>query len=463
MSDTSSTKTKTKTTNKIDMLHGPLLMRILLFSLPLAASSMLQQLFNSIDVAVVGHFVGSQALAAVGSNAPVISLLINLFVGISMGANAIISNHIGQNDEDRIRRSVGTVGVLALLSGFTLLVLGVSIARPILTWMDTPEEVLDMAVLYLRIYFLGMPFFMVFNFGSAILRSMGDTRRPLYILVAAGVVNTLLNLFFVLVLHMGVEGVAIATSIASAVSAAVMVWLLLHEPEPFRLEWKALRIDRRELSRILQIGVPAGLQGMVFSISNVLVQSTINGYGASAVAGSAAAQNFEYYCYFLITAFNGAAISFIGQNYGAGQMQRVKRIFFICMGLAVTFCLVLNELLVWQGDAVLNLFSTDAEVHHYGLMRMHIALSLQWMACSYEISGSALRGMGHSLMPTLYTIFGTCLLRVVWVFAVVPVWPGFDVLMSVYPISWVITGSMVLLSFFYVFRREERSMKPVAA
>ena len=461
MSEISSTKTKT--TNKIDMLHGPLLMRILLFSLPLAASSMLQQLFNSIDVAVVGHFVGSKALAAVGSNAPVISLLINLFVGISMGANAIISNHIGQNDEDRIRRSVGTVGVLALLSGFTLLVLGVSIARPILTWMDTPQEVLDMAVLYLRIYFLGMPFFMIFNFGSAILRSMGDTRRPLYILVVAGVVNTVLNLFFVLVLHMGVEGVAIATSIASAVSAAVMVWLLLREPEPFRLDWKTLRIDRRELSRILQIGVPAGLQGMVFSISNVLVQSTINGYGASAVAGSAAAQNFEYYCYFLITAFNGAAISFIGQNYGAGQMQRVKRIFFICMGLAVTLCFVLNELLVWQGDAVLNLFSTDAEVHRYGLMRMHIALSLQWMACSYEISGSALRGMGRSLMPTLYTIVGTCLLRVVWVFAVVPAWPGFDVLMSVYPISWVITGSMVLLSFFYVFRKEERSMKPVTA
>ena len=461
MSEISSTKTKT--TNKIDMLHGPLLVRILLFSLPLAASSMLQQLFNSIDVAVVGHFVGSKALAAVGSNAPVISLLINLFVGISMGANAIISNHIGQNDEDRIRRSVGTVGVLALLSGFTLLVLGVSIARPILTWMDTPQEVLDMAVLYLRIYFLGMPFFMIFNFGSAILRSMGDTRRPLYILVAAGVVNTVLNLFFVLVLHMGVEGVAIATSIASAVSAAVMVWLLLREPEPFRLDCKSLRIDRRELSRILQIGVPAGLQGMVFSISNVLVQSTINSYGASAVAGSAAAQNFEYYCYFLITAFNGAAISFIGQNYGAGQMQRVKRIFFICMGLAVTLCFVLNELLVWQGDAVLNLFSTDAEVHRYGLMRMHIALSLQWMACSYEISGSALRGMGRSLMPTLYTIVGTCLLRVVWVFAVVPAWPGFDVLMSVYPISWVITGSMVLLSFFYVFRKDERSMKPVTA
>lgn len=452
MTENSSTKTKNR--NKIDMLHGPLLMRVLLFSLPLAASSMLQQLFNSIDVAVVGHFVGSKALAAVGSNAPVISLLINLFVGISMGANAIISNHIGQNDEERIRRSVGTVGVLALVSGFTLLVLGVSIARPILTWMDTPAEVLDMAVLYLRIYFLGMPFFMIFNFGSAILRSMGDTRRPLYILVVAGIVNTLLNLFFVLVLHMGVEGVAIATSIASAVSAVIMVCLLLHEPEPFRLEWKALRIDRRELNRILQIGVPAGLQGMVFSISNVLVQSTINSYGASAVAGSAAAQNFEYYCYFLITAFNGAAISFIGQNYGAGQMHRVKRIFFICMTLAVAFCLGLNVLLVWQGDAVLNLFSTDAEVHRYGLMRMHIALSLQWVACSYEISGSALRGMGHSLMPTLYTIVGTCLLRVVWVFAVVPVWPGFDVLMSVYPISWVITGTMVLLSFFYVFRKE---------
>ena len=441
---------------KMDLLNGPLFVKILLFSLPLAMSSMLQQLFNSIDVAVVGHFVGFRALAAVGSNAPVISLLINLFMGISMGANAILSNHIGQNDAERIRRSVSTIGVLALVSGAILLVTGVCIARPILTWMDTPPEVLDMAVLYLRIYFLGMPFFMVFNFGSAILRSMGDTRRPLYILVAAGIVNTLLNLFFVLVLHMGVEGVAIATGIANAVSAVIMVVLLMREPGPFRLDVRHLRLDRRECTRMLQIGVPAGVQGMIFSISNVLVQSTINTYGASAVAGSSAAQNFEYYCYYIMTAFNGAAITFIGQNYGARRMDRVRRIFLICMGMAVLTSGLANVCITWQGDFFLSLFSPDPLVHQFGLERMQTALIWQWLACSYEISGSSLRAMGRSLMPTLYTIFGTCVLRVIWVFAVCPIWPGFRILMSVYPLSWVLTGSMVLTSFLVILRREMR-------
>ena len=448
----------TGTGAKADLLHGPLLVKIILFSLPLAASSMLQQLFNSIDVAVVGHFVGSSALAAVGSNAPVIGLLINLFMGVSLGANAIISNHIGQNDHERIRRAVSTAGVLALASGAILLVTGVCLARPILEWMDTPAEVLDMAVLYLRIYFLGIPYFMVFNFGAAIMRSMGDTRRPLYILVCAGVVNTLLNLFFVLVLHMGVEGVAIATGMANAVSAAVMVALLMREPGPFRLDVRHLRLDRRELTRMLQIGVPAGLQGMIFSISNVLVQSAINTYGSGAVAGSAAALNFEYYCYYLITAFNGAAITFIGQNYGARQLNRVRRIFGLCLLMAALTCGVANVFIAWQGDFFLNLFSTDPLVHRYGLERMHTALVWQWVAASYEIAGSSLRAMGRSLLPTLYTIVGTCVLRVGWVFLVCPLWPGFDMLMTVYPLSWLLTGALVLPSFLIVLRREERAM-----
>ena len=321
----------------VDMLHGPLLLKILWFSLPLAASSLLEQLFNSVDIAVVGHFVGSNALAAVGSNAPVIGLLINLFMGISMGANAVISTLIGQRDHTRIRHAVSTVAVVALVSGFALMVLGTSLARPILSAMSTPPEVLDMAILYLRIYFLGMPFFMIYVFGAAILRSKGDTRRPLYILFVAGIANTLLNLLFVLVFHMGVEGVAISTSIANALSAFLMVRLLRREEVPFRLDFHDLHVDRRELLRMLKIGVPAGLQGMVFSVSNVVVQSQINTFGADAVAGSSAALNFEYYCYFIIQAFNGAAISFIAQNYGAGLMQRVRRVFWICMIASVIF------------------------------------------------------------------------------------------------------------------------------
>ena len=312
--------------NEIDMLHGPLLMKILVFSLPLAASSVLQQLFNSIDVAVVGHFASSQALAAVGSNGPVISLLINLFLGVSMGANVIISNHIGQNDEEGIQKAVSTAFTTAIVSGLILMCLGVAAAKPILTIMGTPDDVLTLAATYLRIYFLGIPFFLIFNFGAAILRSMGDTKRPLYILVIAGIVNTVLNLFFVIVLKMSVAGVAVATGIANLVSALLIIRLLCKEKAPFRLHLNKIGVVWSELKRMLMIGIPAGLQGMVFSFSNVLLQTAINGYGSDAIAGSAAALNFEYYCYFVIAAFNGAAISFIGQNYGAGNKERVKRI-----------------------------------------------------------------------------------------------------------------------------------------
>lgn len=290
------------------------------------------------------------------------------------------------------------------------------------------------------------------------LRSKGDTRRPLYILVVAGIVNTVLNLIFVLWCGMGVEGVAIATGIANALSAAMIVVLMLKERGPLRLQLKGIRIYGQELRRILKIGVPAGLQGMVFSVSNVIVQSTINTYGAGAVAGSSAALNFEFYCYFIVVAFNGAAISFIGQNYGAGQMQRVKRIFWLCMAMSVVGCGFANLLFVWQDDFFLNFFSTDAVVHEYGAIRLHTVLAFQWLACSYEISGSSLRGMGRSLMPTLFTVVGTCLLRIVWVYVVCPNYHGFKMLMSVYPISWVLTGLMVVTAFAVVLRKESRRL-----
>ena len=419
----------------------------------MAASSLLQELFNSVDVAVVGHFVGSRALAAVGSNAPVIGLLINLFVGISMGACAIISNHIGQQDVKSIRNAINTVALVAVISGCFLLVLGLVVARPILTWMGTPSDVLDDAVTYLRIYFLGMPFIMTFNFGAAILRSMGDTRRPLYILVAAGVVNTLLNLLFVICFQMGVAGVAVATGVANMVSAAVIVRLLRKENEPYRLHFDKLKINRTELSRMLRIGVPAGVQGMIFSISNVVVQSSINNYGADAIAGSAAALNFEYYCYFIIQGFNGAAISFIAQNYGAGKMERVRRIFWTCMASSVAFSMFFNWLFAWQSDFFLGFFSDVPQVHHYGGIRMHIVLACQFIASSYEIAGSSLRGMGKSLLPAVLTVFGTCLLRIVWVYVVCPYWQGYDILMMVYPVSWIVTGLLVLTAYWITIRK----------
>lgn len=441
MNNTNTTKAK------VDMLNGPLFMKILIFALPLAASSLLQQLFNSVDIAVVGRFASSKALAAVGSNAPVISLLINLFIGISMGANVVISNHLGQRDEQSIRHAISTVTLVAAISGLLLMCIGIGVARPILELMDTPSDVLDMAVLYLRIYFIGIPFFLIFNFGAAILRSVGDTRRPLYILVVAGIINTVLNLIFVIGLGMSVEGVAIATAVANAISAAWIIQLLRKEPGALQLQFKHLRIYKKELKRMLQIGVPAGLQGMVFSISNVVVQSAINGYGAAAIAGSAAAVNFEYYCYYIIVACNGAAISFIGQNYGAQKYDRVRRIYRICLLMGVVGCFIANALFTWQNQFFLSFFTTDAEVIHYGAIRMEGVLLFQFIVCSYEVTGSALRGMGESMLPTIMTVFGTCILRIIWVFAVLPHYTGFAHLLQVYPLSWILTGAMVIIAY----------------
>ncbi len=440
--------------NEIDMLHGPLLMKILIFALPLAASSILQQLFNSVDVAVVGHFASSQALAAVGSNTPVISLMINLFLGVSMGANVVISNHIGQNDTKRIKQAVNTAGMVAVIGGILLMFIGLTCAKPILTIMGTPSNVLPMAVTYLRIFFLGVPFFIIFDFGSAILRSMGDTKRPLYILIIAGIINTILNLIFVIYFKMGVAGVAVATDIANIVSALLIIILLIKEKEPYRLDIKRLQIEKSTLKRMLMIGIPAGLQGMVFSFSNVLVQTTINSHGAAAIAGSAAALNFEFYCYFIISAFNGAAISFIGQNYGAGNIKRVKRIFWICMVASIIGCGAFNTLFVWQHKFFIGLFSSDEAVQAYAFTRMRIVLAVQFIACSYEISASALRGMSISLPPTIMTIIGTCILRMVWVFAVCPVWQSFDTIMLVYPISWVVTGVMTSILLYLRARKK---------
>ena len=430
-----------------DMLHGPLLGKIIMFALPLAASSLMQQLFNSVDVAIAGRFIGKEALAAVGSNSPVINLLINLFMGISMGANVVISNHIGQNDKQKIQDAISTVSLVALLSGLFLAVLGIAVSRNILQLIDTPQNVLPLATLYLRIYFCGIPFFIIFNYCSAILRSRGDTRRPLYILIAAGVVNTVLNVVFVVVLHWGVAGVAIATSIANAVSAALIVWILVNGEEPFRLVPSKMRINKQELKPMLQIGIPAGLQGMIFSFSNVLMQSAINGYGAAAIAGSAASLNYESYCYFVVAAFNGAAISFIGQNYGAGHNDRVRRIYRICLSMSFVLCFGLNMLILLFSDACLNIFSTDPSVVDFGTQRLFVVVATQSIACSYEISGASMRGMGQSMLPTLIAIFGTCILRIVWIFGVAQNFHSYDVLMMAYPVSWTLTGTMMLIAY----------------
>lgn len=435
------------------MLHGKLLPKLLLFALPLAASSILQQLFNAVDVAVVGQFASSPEQAAVGCNGPVINLLINLFVGISVGTNVAIANYIGQQHKERIKAAVHTSMVTAIISGFLVLLLGLLIAEPILGWMDTPGEVMGYAVTYLRIYFLGMPFIMVYNFGAAILRSMGDTKRPLYCLVLSGVINAGLNMFFVIVFHLGAAGVAIATVISNVVSAGMVWYFLSHEAEPIHLSFRDLRISTPELLRILQIGIPAGIQGMVFSIANVFVQTGLNGLGTNAVAGSAVALNYEYFTYFIIAAFNQATVTFTSQNYGAKQYDRCKRVFELCMLVGTLALGAASVVFVLGRGFFAAIFTPDAEVAKYAELRMLHILTFQFVCSTYEIGGAALRGIGYSMTPALITIFGTCVVRIWWIYTVFPRFPTFETLMDIYPITWVLTGIAVLAAYFILRRR----------
>lgn len=438
--------------SSVNMLDGNIYRNMLVFALPLIASGVLQQSFNSVDVAVVGQFAGHRALAAVGSNGPVINLIVNLFVGISIGANVVIANHIGRKNNDGIRRAVATTSTLAIVSGLILLVVGQCVAAPILKALDTPADILDQAVAYLRIYSLGMPFMMFYNFGSAILRSIGDTRRPFYALVAGGLVNVVLNLVFVLGFGMGVDGVAIATVIANAVSAAIIIYVLRREPEPCRVRPSHFTFRHDELSKILKIGVPAGIQGMVFSLSNVFIQSAINAFGSDAVAGSAAAINFESYSYFIISAFAQTVVAFTGQNFGAGNLSRCRLVFRTGMILSVVGSGVLNIIVVIFAPEAVSIFTSDPTVAAYAVERIHAVLIFQCVASSYEISGAALRGQGYSMTPTSLTIFGTCLLRLAWVFALKDSL-SFAVLLIIYPVSWAVTGVAVLSAYLIIARR----------
>ena len=433
-------KEKRRRSHQINMLEGPLVKKILLFTLPLAGSSILQQLFNSTDVAVVGRFSSSQALAAVGSNAPLINMLVLLFTGLSVGANVLIARYIGQNDRKKVSEAVHTVITLSLICGFLLLILGQVIAAPLLRLMNTPDDVIDLAATYLRIYFMGMPFVMLYNFGSAILRSVGDTSRPLYCLVISGIVNVLLNLFFVIVCDMSVAGVGIATVIADGISAGlVMMFLIRNEDESIRVNPKKLSFKKEHLIMILKIGAPAGIQGMVFSISNVFIQAAINGFGSQAVAGSSAELNFEYITYYIVSAFSQAAVTFTSQNYGALQFDRCKKVFRLCMLFSCIFT-----------GCVSVIFMLGSGF----FIRMAIVMLLELMTGSYEISGGALRGIGHSLLPAILTIFGSVVFRIIWLFTVFKAYHTYDMLLMVYPVSWLITGTSVLIAYFIIRKRE---------
>ena len=445
--------TQTRKRRNIDMLNGPLAGPIILFALPLALSSMLQQLFNAADTAVVGRFASSQAMAAVGSNSSVINLVVALFVGLSVGTNVVIASLIGRGRKEEIPTAVHTAVVVALISGVLLLFVGIGIARPMLTLMNTPEDVLDLAVLYLRIYFLGMPFIMLYNFGAAILRSKGDSTRPVYALICGGVLNVLLNLLLVIVFHLHVIGVASATVTSNVVSSFLVMWFLLHEEDEFRLNPKNLQIHRGYLMQMFRIGLPAGLQGVVFSLSNTVIQSGVNSFGSSASAGSAAALNFEIIAYYIVNSFNQATVTFTSQNYAAGKYDRVKKVFRLAILFTVIGAGTLDFLFIAGRHFTLSLFTTDPEVFKYAVIRFTHILAFQWMVSSYEISGSAMRGMGYSMTPTVITIFGTCVFRIFWVLTLFPRHRDFGFLLYVYPASWLITGSLVLFAYFLVCRK----------
>lgn len=443
-----------------DMLHGPLLGKIVMFALPYAATGILQQLFNSINVFVVGRFDSSHAMAAVGATTFLINLIINLFLGVSVGANAVIANNIGRRDPQAVHRAVSTTAALSLIGGAILLVVGLLVATPLLRLLGTPADVIHDSALYLNICFLGAPFFMVYNFGAAIFRSKGDTRTPLYILAVAGVINVVVSMVTVIVFHMSVAGVACAYFVSNMFSAVVITTLLWREKGEFSVRLRQIRIYRKELGDILAIGLPAGLQATVFSFSNVFVQSSINKFGYAAIAGASLSITFDTYCYYVLTAFCATAITFTGQNYGAGQVDRCRRIFRLCFLLGGASIFTANMVFVLFGPPIASVFTTDPQVVHYCTSRIYVALAFQWIATSYEIPAACMRGLGKSLAPALLTIFGTCFIRLGWIFLVLPHWYGYEHLMLCYPISWVITGVLVSSVYVAASRKAYRLLAP---
>ena len=445
-------RVKTSTKN-VDMLHGPLWNKILFFAAPIALSSIIQQLFNAADIAVVGRFAGTSAMAAVGSNSSMISLIINLFVGLSVGANVVISNCLGKQDFDRAKRAVHTSIAVAILSGLFLLVFGQILIRPLLRLMAVPEDVFELSVLYLRIYFLGMPFSMLYNFCAAALRSKGDTQRPMVVLTCAGVANILLNLFFVCVLNMSVEGVAIATVISQIISSLMLLYLLTKETGPLQLNFRELKIHGAILKDIASIGVPSGLQGCVFSLSNVCIQSAINSLGTLTMAACTAVLNYEMFTVYIINSFSQACVTFTSQNYGAGNFQRCRRVFRTSLGLgAISMCIV-SVIMLLFGQPLIRVFNADPEVIEIGMIRIRGIMPFQLLNMAIDVVSGGLRGLGHSFVPTAISLVGICGVRLIWVYTVFAMFPSLACLICAYPLSWAITTLAIFIAYFLVSRK----------
>lgn len=445
-----------KKSYEIDMCDGPLLSKILLFSVPLMMSGILQLLFNAADIIVVGRFAGSSALAAVGSTSSLINLLINVFVGLSVGVNVLVAKYYGGQREKDMSETVHTAVLTSLLSGLFLVILGGIAARPLLHLMGTPDDVLDQAVLYMRIYFLGMPVLMVYNFGAAILRAIGDTRRPLYFLFMAGVVNVALNLFFVIGLGMGVDGVGWATVISEHVSALLVLKSLMEAPGALKLNLKELRIHPKKLKRIVKIGLPAGMQGAIFSISNVLIQSSVNSFGSIAMAGNTASANIEGFVYTAMNAVYQTNLSFTSQNLGGRKYSRINRIMYICLAVVTVVGITLGITAVLAGDLLLGICSSDAQVLRYGMLRLEIICGTYFLCGIMDCMVGSLRGLGYSVIPMFVSLTGACGFRVLWVFTVFAAYRSLDVLYLSYPVSWAITAIAHMITFRKIRRKIPR-------
>lgn len=437
---------------KIDMTHGSLWDKILLIALPLAASGILQQLFNAADVAVVGQFVGKEAMAAVGANAPVVNILITMFTGISLGANVVISRYTGRKDKENAENAAHTAILVAVISGFFILVLGQSIARMILEMMSVPSDCLDMAVLYLRVYLCGMPVIFLYNFEAAIFQSQGDTKTPLMCLIISGIVNVILNLFFVIVIGMTVNGVALATVISNGISSLLLFIFLLKGKTPLTIEKERFHIHADLLKEMLQIGLPAGLQGMVFSISNILIQSAVNSLGTDVVAGSSAAGNLEIIGYFVVNSFSQACTTIIGQNFGANQPERCHKTLMISLVESWIVGGTVSFLIIIFGKQLLRLFNSDPNVIAFGYQRIFWILSFEVINGTIDIISGAMRGYGESLTPALIALVCICGVRIVYIFTYFASHRSFTTLMLAYPISWIIT--VIVISAAYLIMRK---------
>ncbi len=438
---------------EIDMCNGPLTRKIITYCIPLALSGILQLLYNAADIIVVGRFTGPTALAAVGSTGSLINLIVNLLIGLSVGASVCVANFYGAGREKDVRETVHTAMLISVIGGVIVSVVGMVFAKTFLGWMGSPDDVIDQATLYLRIYFAGMPLTMAYNFASAIFRALGDTKRPLYYLAVSGLVNVILNLIFVIVFKMGVAGVAIATVVAQAVSTTLIILCMIRSHSVIHLQRDMLRIHGDKLKEIVRVGLPAGLQGTIFSISNVLIQSSINSFGSIAIAGNSASSNLEGFMYTSMNSVYQAALSFAGQNMGARKYSRLKKVLCNCLAIVTGIGIGMGAIMYLFRYQLLGIYSSDMDVINFGIERLELFCLTYFTCGAMDVMVGQMRGMGYSIVPMIVSLVGVCGIRIVWIFTVFKASNSLLTLYMSYPVSWVVTLAVHFSTFLYVYHK----------